>query len=112
MKERGISSITIGGEDIEIIPTPALYARLDEAAGGLLKLAEKIESGNIRHEELVEMAMILTSARVHREEIEKSILEDGAALYLGHITRLVTLYFAGMKKLKELCDLGEMQAPA
>ena len=102
--------LVISGETIAIDPTPALFAALDEKSGGLTALAERIESGKLRHAELIDLIELLTKTRLHREEIEKSLLEEGAAFYIGHLARLLAIYFTGMKRLTEFLSPGEALA--
>lgn len=100
----------VSNEIILVQPTPALYADLDEKAGGLTALAEKIEGGKLRHAELIDIIALLAQGRVHREEIEKSLLEEGAAVYIGHLAQLLAIYFTGMKRITEFISPGEIQA--
>lgn len=106
----GALGFHLAGENIDIVPTPALFKSLDEASGGLAALAERIEGGKLRHAELVDIVALLTQGCLHREEIENAIIADGAAFFIGLVARILAVYFSGMKNLEEILKPGEVEA--
>ena len=100
-----------GGERVEVMPSPALFRALDEASGGLSALADRIEQGRLRHAELVDLIALLAQGRLHREEVEKAVLEEGAGAFIGLLARVLAVYFTGMKNLAEILSQGEAIAP-
>lgn len=103
-------TLVLGGEKIEIEPTPALFLALDENCDGLLTLVDKIEGHRLRHAEIVDALEVLARSRLHREEIEASLVEEGVATALATLARLMTVYMAGMKRLEALFPPGEETA--
>lgn len=110
MTKNAILTLEIAGENIEIAPTPALFRDLDERCGSLIRLAEKIEAGQMRHAEMLDALEVLAFGRLHREEIESGLVTNGAGEALSALARLLAVYISGMKRLEALFPPGEAAA--